>query len=425
MLLLFTATNSLAQDNSQTSLCSNDKIVIVFFNGIKNTPDDAEYSLYALKAFYGETDEGGEEISYELLYNPTFGFLEDILEVLEQLRDEHAMFFFDIINGGSNSAWYETAKKESQNFQELISFTKNIVSSKERDITLSMMDATIPTQVTYSEHRVRLDNWMLEGKKLLFVAHSQGNLFANVAYNYVKDKVGADAVKVVHVAPASYVINGDHVLADKDLVIATLKNGLQLSLQSITDTIPTYDDRPAGVNGKTDFFGHGFVEIYINPNLTISQRVKRYISEALNSLIAPQGQATSGFFTATLTWDGSGDVDLHTYEPDGSHVYYANRRGTSGYLDVDNIYADGPEHYYASCDASDIKTGTYVFKVANFARAENRTAAVQLAVNNYGVLGTTTVKLGRSTGNNPVNHMFSVFVSKDERTNAYRVVWLD
>lgn len=249
----------------------------------------------------------------------------------------------------------------------------------------------------------------------MFVAHSQGNLFANPAYNYATGKTSAKSVKVVHVAPASSLLNGDHVLADKDIVI----NGLRVSgsVPSITDTIPL--NRPAGINGKKDALGHGLLEIYLNSQLAISQSVKTKINAALNSLESPPVQAQSGFFTTTLTWNGAGDVDLHTFEPSGTHVYYANKAGVAGYLDVDNTQSFGPEHYYASCKADKLKVGVYRIAVANYDRADGREATVQLASYNNGVLGTKKVTLGSATGDNPAFTLFNVSVTKNEETGKY------
>lgn len=169
------------------------------------------------------------------------------------------------------------------------------------------------------------------------MAHSQGNLFANAAYNFALSQTTADSVKLVHIAPASPALNGSHTLADLDLVI----NGLRAvgASPALLTSYRAISWRPAGVNGQKDALGHGLLEIYINQGLVISSRVKSHIEAAMAALVAPPVQATSGFFTATLTWDGSGDVDLHTYEPDGSHVYYSGMTGNSGYLDVDNTVA--------------------------------------------------------------------------------------
>jgi uncharacterized protein YfaP (DUF2135 family) len=114
-------------------------------------------------------------------------------------------------------------------------------------------------------------------------------------------------------------------------------------------------------------------------------------------------------------------VDLHTDEPGGMHVFYARPAGSSGYLDVDNTVANGPEHYYASCDATQLQPGTYKIAVANFARAAGRTATVQVASYNDGVLGTKSVTLGEETGNTPSQALFNVVVDKHQQTGKFSV----
>jgi len=52
--------------------------------------------------------------------------------------------------------------------------------------------------------------------------------------------------------------------------------------------------------------------------------------------------------TFKLTWDQpTSDLDLHVVEPNGAHVYYGNKSGDDGFLDVDDTDGYGPEHYIA------------------------------------------------------------------------------
>ena len=187
------------------------------------------------------------------------------------------------------------------------------------------------------------------------------------------------------------------------------------------DSIPLFAERTPGVNGKADGLGHGLLEIYLHPDLAPFQRIKANIDDALNTLVAPPREATGGFFTATLTWDGTGDVDLHTFEPGDVHVYYRDKTGDAGLLDVDNTVAEGPEHYYATCDNARLKEGTYTFSLANYELAEGRNATLQIASWNDGVLGTKSVPLGGATGDDPAHDMFSVVVQKDPETGRFNV----
>ena len=43
-----------------------------------------------------------------------------------------------------------------------------------------------------------------------------------------------------------------------------------------------------------------------------------------------------------MTWDEKPDIDLHIFEPNGIHIYYSNKKGKIGYLDVDDVSSYGP-----------------------------------------------------------------------------------
>ena len=402
-------------------LCGDPGSVFVFFNGVQTTPDEADVALQEFQRLYGKADTGGP-IRYERLYNYSNGF-EDFVETFEQrLLEQDGLLagrfelFFEALNG--DGPWWnqitDTVSSTAGILSGFVDWYQAQVVQK-----LTTLFANPPTEVNYQEHRVRLDNILLEGRKLLLVAHSQGNLFANAAYTHALTKVDAASVKLVHIAPASPIVNGPHTLADLDLVI----NGLRLagSVPPVTDNIPGYLLRPPGVNGKRDILGHGLLEIYLNQQLNVSQRITTHVQDALRTLKAPPATASQGFFTVTLTWDGSGDVDLHTFEPNGAHVWYSSKVGPSGYLDVDNTVANGPEHYYASCDSTKLKPGTYPIEVANYRAATGRTATVQIASWVDGVLGTKSTLLGAVTGNTPSTTLFNVIVAQDSVSKKFSV----
>lgn len=404
------------------SVCQNKPVAFVFFNGVLTRAVDAELALKRFKFSHGVSSRSGDAIHYELLYNHTNGF-DDFVETFEQrlqeqdrLLDGRFELFFQSLSGGGT--WWATITNTVSSAASLL---KSISDWNQAAImqVLTAQVASPPTIADYQEHQSRIDNFVFEGKKLLFVAHSQGNLFANSAHDYAITKVGADSVSVVHIAPASPILNGPHTLADLDLVI----NGLRAagSVPPITDSIPGYLERPAGANNKKDMLGHGLLEIYINQSLAIANRTKTNINSALDVLVAPPIQAVSGFFTATLTWDGLGDVDLHTQEPDGTRVSWLNRTGSVGFLDVDNVIGFGPEHFYASCDPAKLQVGTYHLALANFSGAVGRQATVQIASAADGVLLTKTVTVGPATGSTPSIDLADVLVSRNSQTGNYSV----
>lgn len=420
LFYIFSINRSFAANES---LCINNDIVLVFFNGVNTTEAQARMNLIYLKSIHGTTSPKGDKIKYEYLYNYTNG-LEDFVETFEQrLKEQDDIvsqkfeLFFSALSGGNGSWWNNIVGVISSYSDVLTSLRDKILAGKVGHLRNYWLNP--PTISNYVNHQQRILEWTQQGKKLVFVAHSQGNLFANAAYDYALTLVSPDSVKVVHIAPASPRIVGPHVLADKDLVINALR--AVGTVASITDTIPGYLVREPGPNTLTDILGHGLVEIYLNSHLTTADRVKTYINNALSTVIAPEQKVSNGFFTVTLGWDGPGDVDLHTYEPSGSHVYYAAPQGISGKLDQDNTTNGtvNPEHYYATCDANSLQTGTYRVAIANYRGATGRKAHVQAATTN-GVIGDKEVTLGAETGDTPSNFIFNILVTKNEQTGVYK-----
>ena len=412
---------------ASTNLCTPEGITFIYFNGVNTTAAGAASAAAHIRSIYGEQNAAGDRITYETFYNATGGLAEDLAETFNQrlheqgdiLRNRMELFFQALRGGGS---WTDRISSVFTTFGQ----TVDAFQDYQNRLVLTALAALIaspPTSANYAAHRLRLDTLTLQGSRLLFFAHSQGNLFANSAYGYARTKVGPESLGLVHVAPASVALNGPYTLADKDLVISLLLN-LVGAVPASTTTIPDASVRPAGLNGQRDDLGHGLLEIYLNPALATRGRIDGQVRAALNSLVAPVAEGQQGFFTVTLTWNGSGDVDLHTFEPNGTHVYYLALQGTSGFLDVDNVTANGPEHYYASCDASRLQTGTYRIGINNFARASGRTATVQVSSYRAGPLVTRSLSVGgeRGTaGNAAPIPVVSVIVTRDPQTGAYSV----
>jgi hypothetical protein len=408
-----------------TSLCEPSGYVFGFFNGVLTTPRQAEIARLYLQRTYGASTGTGEPIKYEVFYNYSAGF-EDFVETFDQrlreqesvLRDRYELFF-EALNGGGDRI--DQVVNAASGFAAFVASFREYVEAASRTILLTLV-ATPPTLSNYAEHRTRIDAHIIEGKKLLLFAHSQGNLFANSAYDYSVAKVGQQSVRLVHVAPASPTTRGPHTLADLDLVIAGLRAAG--TVPPVTTPIPNPLSRPPGLNGQKDWKGHGLLEIYLNPDLQPAPEIGADVLAALAELTAPPRDAAEGFFTVTLTWNGSGDVDLHTFEPRGAHVYYAARQGSAGFLDVDNVTANGPEHYFASCDEAKLQTGTYGIGLNNYARAAGRVATVQISSSRDGVIATRQMTMGAdrgSAGNSAPIRIFNVTVAKNPESGEYSV----
>ena len=114
-----------------------------------------------------------------------------------------------------------------------------------------------------------------------------------------------------------------------------------------------------------------------------------------------QGALNSGYGTlkVTMAWGFYADVDVHAYEPSGTHIYYGNMRSlvTGGFLDVDdrqggpgaveNIYWETPEDgeyvididYYSNSTLNG-EYGTGMVKITIFRDGKGRVFNIPLGV---------------------------------------------
>lgn len=409
---------SAAAQTTQSSICEARGYTVGFFNGVWNTLPQAIDGRMALQELLGN-EYNSEPVEFENFYNTTGSsndatMAQDIAEVFIQRANE-------LDTSGALSQRFEylwdVASDPQRPFLARLQATLSApisaleglytaISSKVAE-SWSRLLSNPPTALNHAQHRLTIDTLATEGQKMLFIAHSQGNLFVNPAYDYAKTKLSTNSVAVAHIAPASPTTRGPHVLADIDAVINGLRAFGWNTVPPINLTLPVSD---------RDLSGHTLVETYLDASRAGRSRVKELATQGLASLVTPPALGSRGFFTTMLTWDGTGDVDLHTFEPGGAHVYYSSKRGQVGALDVDNTVANGPEHYYASCNAADMQEGTYRFGINNYARAAGRTATVQVTFAQGGQPVTRVLGVGEvrgSGGDSTPIPVLTVNVTKD------------
>ncbi|GIU41104.1 hypothetical protein TUM3794_20810 [Shewanella colwelliana] len=432
LVFCFVSQSSLAlaagSATSTTSLCSgSDKYVLGFFNGVWNTRDEALRSLIAIKRLHG-LEYQNEPIAYELFYNDTGDAsgrsFQDIAEVFIQRAEEVSPALSDRFE-----VFWDVISRDEQGF---ITTVIALIGST-NDLLLGMMNdlySTTTVELTgfvanvlsnpltadvYRRHELKIKSHAMLGHKLVLIGHSQGNLFLNNAYTSAVnlDSYGAENIGVLHIAPPTNVLHGDYILADKDLVINSLRSfGGQ--------TVPASNvDLPLS-HLRTDPSGHELLLTYLNGDIDPFAMYLSGTETAMANIETPTAIAQMGSFTATLTWNIDGDVDLHTYEPSGSHVFFGRKVGLAGELDVDNRGGQGPEHYFASCDPDKLETGVYSIGVHNFSNDPGVKASLQISTPFVADLGTKTVTLGQPSGFNydaDTVYLFNVVVDKDSYGN--------
>ena len=282
IVLLVTVAMSSNSYANEPSEC-NKKIIIGYFNGVQTSFRSALESKIELEKIFGKSDPThGIEMRYVTFYNDTDEYLGDFVEVFDQRLKEHSVdlenrfdLFFEALVGGG-PLWDRVIESIPSAADVLESFSDYVRAAMIENFLEVLSDPS--THLTSQNHKDLLDTILSNGDAVLFIAHSQGNLFVNEAYSYMTDQSGS--AQVVHIAPASIQLNGTHILADLDLVI----NGLRLfgSVPDITDEIPIV--RPPGRNGQKDPNGHGLLEIYLNDQLNVSQTIQATVNSNIEYL---------------------------------------------------------------------------------------------------------------------------------------------
>lgn len=268
-------------------------IVIGFFNGVSNTEEAAQKSLDRLEIEFGSQYKEAP-LRYAQFYNQTDcngGFcLEDMAETFEQRSQAlNGVFtdrwetFWDILAGrhqqdnsftgrllnllgnGSNALlqWLDTTA---------IAVLNQLVNNTLRMLTLF---SESPTAADRADHNTRLWQYADDDNQLLLVAHSQGNLFVNSAYDTLMKYKPEAKAKVVHVAPAAPTLRGDHVLADIDLVINALRGTGLNSVPDVNINLPL---------SKIDLTGHSFEPTYLDKSRAAYARTRGMITSSLDAL---------------------------------------------------------------------------------------------------------------------------------------------
>ena len=220
---------------------------------------------------------------------------------------------------------------------------------------------------------------ILQGQKVLVVSHSQGNFYINLARQMLANQQPAipmTSFGIFAVAtPANNVGTKQSPYLTNHLDIISLVPSA-LSVNWILHS----SENGRVIDNLGSILAHSFTETYLSPHYDIRAEFLSAIQQELKQLQTPPQVVKTGSITVTLTWnlETQNDVDLHILEPNQTHVYYGNKKGNSGYLDVDNTDGFGPEHYYTDCKK--LQVGEYLVGVNYYNDSVNPTREVTAMV---------------------------------------------
>ena len=286
--------------NAIANSCKIEGYTIGFFNGVATTETQAKLGLKKIKSTLDISQYKGESVEYQLFYNDSYiegsglNVLADFAETfaqrtyeLEQKQFDRWEAFWDIVNDKQNSSiikkisaafsWFEGFVRDS------VSLTRNALIREFLEALTLLVDSPDTSQTRMQHHLIN-DSHTWKGKKLIYIAHSQGNLWVNESYKHVTSQrgYGADNIRVIHIAPASPTLSPDsgYILSSSDMVI----NGLHFTGRG---SVPPPNTMIAP--SKSDLLGHGLIEIYLTEPKSI-KKIQASVDKAFASITKPDMQ---------------------------------------------------------------------------------------------------------------------------------------
>ena len=265
---------SAAQVQSQ---CARDGYAVGFFNGMWNTPDDAYSSLAAIRSLVSQ-ERSDERVEYFLFYNASEGYFQDIVQTFVQRANEidqsgqfqHRLEYLWEILSGSGWSWDLLVSGVPEALQDVRDLLVHEIFAL---IAEKMDDQTV--ELTIEEHTRLLARFAQGDDGTLLIGHSQGNLFANTAYDRSEMLFGDDGIRVVHVAPASPTLRGEYRLANIDVVIEALRAVRGRYVQVWNLELP---------RSPRDWSGHLLVQTYLDPSRPGRRAIANVVGLAMDSM---------------------------------------------------------------------------------------------------------------------------------------------
>lgn len=338
----------------------NKKATIFFGNGVFNTCAEAQQSTAYLAQSVKPLLSADEQatVTFATACNPTRGHFADVWRAFKQSVSSEFSSFYRFMAG--------------------LDPVPDVLQQKLQAEAAQLTADAVVDDPTLQSHVELYKSLLFEGQKVLVTAHSQGNFYANLASDALAIDPSASqdwpSFGIVSVANPDNRV-GNLFLGDDPPYTTFVNDLIMAAIRPITGALPGN----AGINLHVidDFSSHQFLKSYMRPGSSSQARILGEVHDVLEALPSPSNGSGNGVITVTLTWEHETDIDLHVFEPDGTHVFYANKVGDSGFLDRDNTTGFGPEHYYVACDT--LQTGTYHIGVNYYNGIDPESVHIQVA----------------------------------------------
>lgn len=267
VLLLFASANGNA-----ASTCTGAITSIYYVNGVNNSFAQAEASRIAIQKAYEQDlnnkyQAQAQQFRVKLSYNTSMGMFEDLVEVYEQKKAEQGIstdtssikILTSIIT--TSKSLYDNYYADEANKKELSEILVQSLGELYSKLEITDQDLGKHTATYLSE--------LQKGNRVLLIAHSQGNLFANASLSSLINNYSSNVGMIGVASPASTVLNNSkYYTAHDDLVIDALR---QVSDKPILQS--NIDNSKAAISNERDSLHHSFLQSYFKIGLPSRSKI--------------------------------------------------------------------------------------------------------------------------------------------------------
>lgn len=296
---------------------------IVFGNGVGNSMEDARLSRDTLSGLIG-SQHNNREVNYDIAFNPSegpgVGTLLDVIESAKQKAGENNTLWsltwrviFGVVDKAEpNQSWVETIAKIWTDFNtKIVNGMRYNLANKS-----TYYDDTVVSHVAL--YKSLLTN-QSNPQQILLVAHSQGNLYGNIALQKLEQhllslkdgKKYLSRFAMVGVGSAADFVykDGPYLTSTYDTVINAVRTMYPTVLLGNIIMPAVAEYKATNANGEivsiTDYTGHGFATTYTNNAYAGRALLKSHIERQLDLLKDDTSSEGDADNDGTYTWFGA------------------------------------------------------------------------------------------------------------------------